>query len=172
MYPLDNELQTDGYATDWGALLERKKHFGPESTLYTRTGELAASAAIPSTLTWRRLAGELEVEGADGPWPEGERRRLKIRLRNDGFGRWLKTRHKNLGGVWVEIHWRSHLRQPDVGTQWIKLQRDIAPGESIELEAEVRRPLDVRYLIVEPHLLGVAGFNAQGGPNWVNEIQA
>ena len=135
-------------------------------------GDTAVTLPPPSSLVWRRLAGELEVEGAEAPWPEGERRRLRLRLRNDGFGRWLRTREKNLGGVWVEIHWRSHLRQPDVGTQWVQLQRDLAPGESVELEAEVRRPLGVSYLIVEPHLLGVAGFNALGGPNWVNEIPA
>ena len=135
-------------------------------------GDLPAEAPAPSSLVWRRLAGALEVEGADGPWREGERRRLRFKLRNDGFGRWLKTRHKELGGVWVEIHWRSHLRQGDVGTQWLPLQRDLAPGEAVELEAEVRRPLGVRYLIVEPHLLGVAGFNALGGPNWVSEIEA
>lgn len=135
-------------------------------------GDATVVVPAPSSLVWHRLAGELDVEGADGPWPEGERRRLRLRLRNDGFGRWLKTRHKNLGGVWVEIHWRSHLRQPDRGTQWVQLQRDIAPGEGVELEVDVRRPLDVKYLIVEPHLLGVAGFNALGGPSWVNEIQA
>ncbi len=135
-------------------------------------GDAAAELPAPSSLVWRRLAGELEVEGAEGPWPEGERRRLRLRLRNDGFGRWLKTRHKNLGGVWVELNWRRHLRQPDVGTQWLPLQRDLAPGEGVELEVEVRRPLDVRFLIVEPHLLGVAGFNALGGPSWVNEIEA
>ena len=96
-------------------------------------GEEPAVTPPPSSLVWRRLAGELEVAGADGPWREGERRRLRLRLRNHGFGRWLKTRHRNLGGVWVEIHWRSHLRQGDVGTQWLPLQRDLAPGESVEL---------------------------------------
>jgi glycosyltransferase involved in cell wall biosynthesis len=135
-------------------------------------GDAAAESPPPSSLVWRRLAGELEVAGAEGPWPVGERRRLRLRLRNDGFGRWLRTRHKNLGGVWVELHWRSHLRQPDVGTQWLPLQRDLAPGEAVELEVQVRRPLDVRFLIVEPHLLGVAGFNALGGPSWVSEIEA
>ena len=135
-------------------------------------GDAAAAVPAPSSLVWRRLAGNLEVEGADAPWPEGQRRRLRLQLRNDGFGRWLRTREKNLGGVWVEIHWRNHLRQPDVGTQWVPLQRDLAPGEAIELAADVRRPLGVRYLIVEPHLLGVAGFNALGGPSWVNEIPA
>jgi glycosyltransferase involved in cell wall biosynthesis len=135
-------------------------------------GDMAVEMPAPSSLVWRRLAGELEVEGAEAPWPEGERRRLRLRLRNDGLGRWLRTREKNLGGVWVELHWRSVLDQPDMSTQWLPLQRDIAPGEGIELEVEIRRPLGVRYLIVEPHLLGVAGFNALGGPSWVREIQA
>ncbi|MFQ5351258.1 MAG: glycosyltransferase family 4 protein, partial [Thermoanaerobaculia bacterium] len=135
-------------------------------------GDLAAQMPAPSSLVWRRLAGDLEVEGAEGPWPEGERRRLRLRLRNHGFGRWLRTREKNLGGVWVELHWRGHLRQPDMSTQWLPLQRDIGPGEGVELEVEVRRPLGVKFLIVEPHLLGVAGFNALGGPSWVREIEA
>ena len=135
-------------------------------------GDAAFEMASPSSLTWRRLSGNLEVLGAEGPWPEGERRRLRVQLRNDGFGRWLRTREKRLGGVWVELHWRSHLRQPDRGTRWLPLQRDLAPGEAVEMEIEIRRPLGVRYLIVEPHLLGVAGFNALGGPSWVSEIPA
>ena len=61
----------------------------------------------PEQMGHELTMGGLEVEGADGPWREGERRRLRFRLRNDGFGRWLKTRHKELGGVWMEIHWRS-----------------------------------------------------------------
>jgi glycosyltransferase involved in cell wall biosynthesis len=135
-------------------------------------GDAAVSMPPPSSLVWRRLAGELEVEGAEPPWPVGERRRLRLSLRNTGFGSWLRTREKKLGGVWVEIHWRSHLRQPDIGTQWLRLQRDLGPGEGVELEVEVRRPLGVEFLIIEPHLLGVAGFNALGGPNWVSEIPA
>ncbi len=135
-------------------------------------GDAAVAIPVPSSLVWRRLAGRLDVEGAEEPWPEGERRRLLLRLRNEGFGRWLRTRHGTLGGVCVELHWRSDLRQPDIGAQWLPLQRDIEPGEGVELQVEIRRPLGVRFLIVEPHLLGVAGFNALGGPSWVSEIQA
>ena len=135
-------------------------------------GDEAAAQPPPTSLVWRRLAGELEVEGAEPPWPEGERRRLRLRLRNSGFGSWLATRHEKLGGVWVELHWRRDLKQPDEGTQWLPLQRNVGPGEGIELAVEVRRPLGVNILIVEPHLLGVAGFNALGGPSWVSEIPA
>jgi hypothetical protein len=135
-------------------------------------GDEAADQPPPSSLVWHRLEGDLEVEGAAPPWPEGERRRLRLRLRNTGFGSWLATRHDKLGGVWVELHWRRDLKQPDHGTQWLPLQRDIGPGELTELEVEVRRPLGGRILIVEPHLLGVAGFNALGGPSWVSEIPA
>jgi signal transduction histidine kinase len=63
VYPLDNELQTDGYATDWDALLERRKHFGPESTLYTDTGKLAASLSFSLVLGARNeyIHGFLQV---------------------------------------------------------------------------------------------------------------
>jgi signal transduction histidine kinase len=49
-YPLASSIQIDGYAADWGRVLERKKHYGPESTVYTRSGGLAASAAFDLVL--------------------------------------------------------------------------------------------------------------------------
>ncbi len=45
-YPIKSSIQIDGYATEWGKVLERRKRYGPESTVYTRTGELAASLAF------------------------------------------------------------------------------------------------------------------------------
>ena len=56
----------------------------------------------PSSLAWGRLDGELEVEGAELPWPEGERRTLRIRLRNTGFARWLAG-ERGPGGVAVVV---------------------------------------------------------------------
>ncbi len=78
VYPLDNELQTDGYATDWGALLERKKHFGPESTLYTRTGELAASVSFSLVLGTRSeyIHGFLQVNDQSLVYRHPQYRRL------------------------------------------------------------------------------------------------
>ncbi len=49
-YPIDSSIQIDGYASDWGKVLERKKHYGPESTVYTRSGELAGSVAFDLVL--------------------------------------------------------------------------------------------------------------------------
>jgi signal transduction histidine kinase len=34
VYPLDNAIQVDGYASDWEILLERARRFGEESTLF------------------------------------------------------------------------------------------------------------------------------------------
>ncbi len=45
-YPIKSSIQIDGYATDWGKVPERRKRFGPESTVYTRTGGLAASVSF------------------------------------------------------------------------------------------------------------------------------
>ncbi|MEM7355167.1 MAG: glycosyltransferase family 4 protein, partial [Acidobacteriota bacterium] len=47
-----------------------------------------AEPAPPSSMAWKTLPGELEVSGAEAPWPEGERRRLRIRLANRSAARW------------------------------------------------------------------------------------
>ncbi len=49
-YPLTSSIQIDGYAGDWGHVLERSTRYGPESTVYTRTDELAASVAFDLVL--------------------------------------------------------------------------------------------------------------------------
>ncbi len=128
-------------------------------------GEAASEPRAPSTLVWHRVPGELEVEGAAAPWPEGEARRLEIRLLNRGPARWLATRHKP-GGVMVELHWRRSPWHPPVAARWLELQRDLEPGGERTFELEVRRPPRHALLVVEPHLQGVAGFNALAGPSW------
>jgi glycosyltransferase involved in cell wall biosynthesis len=123
----------------------------------------------PTTLTWLELSGSLAVEGGDAPWPAGESRRLRIELTNDGFCRWLPTAEE-AGGVLVELQWREHLEGAAVERAWADLPREVAPGESFELELEARRPLGAEALIIEPHVVGVAGFSSLGGPRWVADL--
>jgi glycosyltransferase involved in cell wall biosynthesis len=120
----------------------------------------------PSTLVWREVCGDLEVRGSDPPWPEGESRRLEIRLTNHGPVRWLGT-GEGTGGVMIELEWRPDPWQPPVHPQWLELPAALAPGESRDFEIRVRRPLGTAMLIVEPHVQGVSGMNALGGPKWV-----
>jgi len=120
----------------------------------------------PSSLAWGRLPGELEVEGAEEPWPEGERRRLRIRLRNTGFARWLAG-VSGPGGVAVVVKLfvdgGGDLLE---GRPWLALPRDLAPGEEVRFETDVRRPPGPAHLWIEPHLFGGLGFSKLGGPRW------
>ena len=38
IYPLEEPIEVDGYAGDWGVLEQQAKHFGRESTIFDRTG--------------------------------------------------------------------------------------------------------------------------------------
>ena len=120
----------------------------------------------PSSLAWGRLPGELAVEGADLPWAEGERRRLRIRLRNTGFARWLAG-VSGAGGVAVVVKLFVDGGEDLLeGRPWLALPRDLAPGEEVRFEAEVRRPPGPAHLWIEPHLFGGLGFSKLGGPLW------
>ncbi len=129
----------------------------------------ALEVPAPTTLTWLDLRGSLAVEGGEAPWPAGESRRLRISMTNDGFCRWLPTAEES-GGVLVELQWRAHLEGSPVDRAWADLPREVAPGERYELEIETRRPLDAEALVIEPHVIGVAGFSALGGPRWVRDL--
>jgi glycosyltransferase involved in cell wall biosynthesis len=120
----------------------------------------------PSSLAWGRLPGELAVDGADLPWPEGERRRLRLRLRNTGFARWLAGT-RGPGGVALVVKlWGDGGEDLLAGRPWLPLPRDLAPGEEVRFEAEVRRPPGAAHLWIEPHLFGGLGFSKLGGPVW------
>ncbi len=123
----------------------------------------------PTTLTWLELKGSLEVDGGDAPWEAGESRRLRISMTNEGTCRWLPTTEE-AGGVLIELQWRAHLEGSAVERAWADLPREVAPGESYELELETRRPLEAEALVIEPHVIGVAGFSSLGGPRWVQDL--
>ena len=132
-------------------------------------GDRFPQIAPPTSYLWRRLSGRVEVGGAEAPWLEGTARRLQIRLTNGGPARWLAARNE-FGGLMIELQWRKSPWHPSLGGTWLMLSRDLEPGESRELEVDLRRPLDAGMLIVEPHARGVAGFYALGGPFWFRVI--
>ena len=52
------------------------------------------------------IAGEIRVAGAERPWPEGERRTLRITIANHGPARWPAA-HRGAGGVALEAQLHS-----------------------------------------------------------------
>ncbi len=124
----------------------------------------------PSSLAWGSLPGELEVEGADLPWPEGERRRLRLRLRNTGFARWLAG-ERGPGGVAVVVKlFVDGGRDLLEGRPWLALPHDLASGEEVCFETDVRRPPGPAHLWIEPHLFGGLGLSKLGGPRWERRV--
>jgi glycosyltransferase involved in cell wall biosynthesis len=141
----------------------------------------------PSSMTWGRLAGELEVRGAEPPWPEGERRRLEVVLRNRGRARWLAG-DRGPGGIAVVVKLIAEGRDLFAGRPWLPLPRDLAPGEETRFTLAVRRPPgppappwppgvtrlplapDRIRLWIEPHLFGGLGLSQLGGPRWERDI--
>ncbi|HBL25549.1 MAG TPA: hypothetical protein DD490_01805 [Acidobacteria bacterium] len=119
----------------------------------------------PSSLAWGRLDGSLEVEGAELPWPEGERRTLTLRLRNTGFARWLAG-EKGPGGVAVVVKLFADGEDLLAGRPWLALPRDLAPGEEVRFSTDVRRPPGAAWLWIEPQLFGGLGLSKYGGPHW------
>jgi len=131
-----------------------------------------ATVAAPSSVAWGDLPGEIEVSGADLPWPEGEKRRLRIRLRNTGFARWLAG-ERGPGGVAVVVKLfvdEGLTEDLLAGRPWLALPRDLAPGEEIVLETDVRRPPGAAHLWIEPHLFGGLGLSKLGGPLWERPV--
>ena len=126
----------------------------------------------PSSLAWGKLDGDIEVQGAELPWPEGERRRLRIRVRNKGFARWIAG-ERGPGGVAVVVKlFTDEGLTEDMLTSrpWLPLTRDLNPGEEAWFETEVRRPPGYAYLWVEPHLFGGLGLSKLGGPRWERRL--
>jgi glycosyltransferase involved in cell wall biosynthesis len=135
-------------------------------------GDAPPDEAAPSSAAWRWLEGEIAVEGADLPWPEGERRRLRIHLRNRGFSRWLAG-ERGTGGIAVAVQLLAAGRDLLAHRPWLPLQQDLPPGAEAVLETEVRRPAGppgAVELIIEPHLFGGTGLSHLGGPLWQRSL--
>ncbi len=111
-----------------------------------------------------RVEGDLEVAGAETPWPEGERRRLRIRLVNRSHARWLAGENPD-GGVAVEVRVLDGDERPQSDV-WLGLPLDLEPGDEHVFELALRRPLGRVRLEVEPHVFGHQGFAGLGGPTW------
>ncbi len=125
--------------------------------------------AQPTSMAWKTLPGELEVSGAEAPWPEGQRRRLRIRLANRSAARWLAGERLD-GGVAIEVqvHAGGHNLRAD--HRWIGLPVDLEPGEEYVFDFALRRPLGPVRLRILPHVLGFTSFPDLGGPVWDAEI--
>lgn len=115
-----------------------------------------------------RVEGEIEVLGTAEPWPEGERRRLGIRLANRGEARWLPGDDPD-GGVAVEVRMATAAGDRVFGV-WMRLPQSLDPGEEHLFAIDLRRPLGRACLRIEPHVLGHQGFSGLGGPVWEREL--
>lgn len=124
----------------------------------------------PTSLAWHDLRGEIEVEGAEAPWSPGERRRLRIRLRNGSDAVWLAS-ERRAGGVAIQARLFAGGEDLLAGEDWRPLPFELPPGGEHEMELAVRRPLesDVRLRIL-PHVLGFTGLPELGGPSWERRI--
>ncbi len=129
----------------------------------------AAEPEPPTSMAWKTLPGELEVQGAEAPWPEGERRRLRIRLANRSAARWLAGERLD-GGVAIEVQVLAGGQNLRADHRWIGLPVDLDPGEEFVFDFALRRPLGPVRLRVLPHVLGFTSFPDLGGPVWDAEI--
>jgi hypothetical protein len=122
----------------------------------------SASVPRPTSLTWGRLEGALQVVGVED-WRPGERRTVEVRLRNLSFGRWLCA-EAGAGGIALEVSFVGPELHP-LGP-WIPLPVDLHPLEERSFPVALRRPLGPCRLRIEPHLIGGGGFSSLGGPVW------
>ncbi len=129
----------------------------------------AAEPEPPTSMAWTTLPGELEVAGAEAPWVEGERRRLRIRLANRSAARWLAGERLD-GGVAIEVQVLAGGQNLRADYRWIGLPVDLDPGDEFVFNFALRRPLGPVRLRVLPHVLGFTSFPDLGGPVWDVEI--
>jgi len=132
----------------------------------------APRPAPPTSQTAYRLDGEMEValgdeaqnEAQNDPrdWPPGTRRTLTLRLTNHGPARWLAAR-RGPGGIAFDLSLRplDDFGRGETGADretgadleadrpWLLLPRDLAPGDSLEIPFELRRPDGEARLVVE-----------------------
>ncbi|MEM7051235.1 MAG: glycosyltransferase family 4 protein [Acidobacteriota bacterium] len=132
-------------------------------------GAAGATLPVPTSIAWGEMAGSLEVDGTGHDWHEGERRRLRLRLRNGGACRWLAAR-RGAGGVALEVRLETARGDLMAGVPWLPLPRDLDRGEEVELEVPVRRPPGRCRLVIEPRVVGGASFGDLGGPTWERDL--
>ncbi|MEM8996923.1 MAG: hypothetical protein AAGF23_19225, partial [Acidobacteriota bacterium] len=125
---------------------------------------------IPTSLAWAPLCGAIEVDGAEAPWPGGERRRLGIRLRNGSDAVFLAG-ERPAGGVALELKLLVGDENLWCDRGWLGLPRDLAPGDEHLFTVDLRRPLDADVrLEVVPHVLDHTSLDDLGGPRWTRAL--
>ena len=141
-------------------------------------GDRPAVAPPPTSASDRRLGAAIAVDGLDAPWPAGERRRLAVRVRNAGAGRWLATR-RGPGGVAFVLGLvaagEGGPRDLEADRPWLALPHDLAPGEEAVLAVELRRPPGRSRLTVSPLVLdGWSGerVTTRSAPSFAAELPA
>jgi glycosyltransferase involved in cell wall biosynthesis len=122
----------------------------------------------PTTLTWGAVRGSIEVEGLDG-WLPGERRTLRVVVRNAGFARWLTPEDRE-GGIAIECRLSDERGTDHVRLPWLPLPRSVAPGEEVELELVLRRPPGPAVLTLRPLVIGGGSFAELGGPTFESTL--
>ena len=122
----------------------------------------------PRAPFWEPLAAQLEVEPLAG-WAPGERRTLRVRLRNTGEARWLAAR-RGLGGTVLRVVLAGDEGRVVDELPWIEMPRDVDPGEEHTFEVPLRRPLGAARLQVAPCLLELGDAWQFGGPRFEAEV--
>ncbi|HEV8241897.1 MAG TPA: glycosyltransferase family 4 protein [Thermoanaerobaculia bacterium] len=131
-------------------------------------GPAPAREPLPRAPFWEPLAAAMEVEPLDG-WSPGERRTIRVRLRNTGEARWLAA-HRGLGGTVLRVVLRGEEGGVVEELPWIEMPRDVDPGEEHVFTVPLRRPLGAARLQVAPCLLELGDAWQFGGPRFEGEV--
>ncbi|HXT52533.1 MAG TPA: glycosyltransferase [Thermoanaerobaculia bacterium] len=131
-------------------------------------GPAPARERLPRAPFWEPLSAELAVESL-ADWSPGERRTLRVQLRNTGEARWLAA-HRGLGGTVLRVVLRGDEDRVVEELPWIEMPRDVDPGEEHTFEVPLRRPLGAARLQVAPCLLELGDAWQFGGPRFEGEV--
>jgi len=126
-------------------------------------GPAPAREPQPRPPFWK-LAGQLEVEPL-ASWSPGERRTLRIRLRNTGEALWLGT-FRGRGGTVLRVILAGDAGRIHEEVPWMELPRDLGPGEEHTFELSLRRPLGAATLQVSPALVSYGDAWESGWPRF------